>query len=99
MQTRIAFLFSLPFVLFALGLSFGARGQLERGYQLMRDSGVQKFPVEQSHRAALLLYTSFPLAAASLAFLVVSYRRREPAWRWIIIVLLGLYLLVSFSPA
>jgi hypothetical protein len=99
MKSRIAFFVSLLLVLVALCLGAAAKGQLELGYRMMRELGLKKFPEAQSDRGALLLYTSFTLAAASLVCLVISYRKREPAWRWIVVVLLGLFLLISIAPA
>jgi hypothetical protein len=98
-KRRIAFLISLVLVLLALALRLGALGQFQEGYRLMRESELLTFPAEQSGRGALLLYLSLPLAVASAAFVFVSRRRREPAWRWVTVGLLGLYLLVSFAPA
>ena len=94
----MAFLISLVLVLFALALRLGALGQFQQGYRMMRESGLRTFPEEQSRRGALLLYLSLPLAVASAASIFVSRRRREPAWRWVTVGLLGLYLLVSFAP-
>jgi hypothetical protein len=54
---------------------------------------------EQSRRGAVLMYASLPFAVAGAALVFISFRRREPAWRWITLGLLGLYLLVSIAPA
>jgi hypothetical protein len=99
MKARKVFLFSLALALFALALRIGALGQFQEGYRMMRESGLHQFPTEQSRRGAFLLYVSLPLAVMSAACVFVSRRRREPAWRWVTIGLLGLYLLVSFAPA
>src|ERR1700679_2383926 len=99
MKARKIFFLSLALALFAVALRLAALGQFEDGYRMMREAGLHQFPPEQAHRGAFLLYISLPLALISAACVVVSYRRREPAWRWVTIGLLGVYLLVSFAPA
>lgn len=99
MKLRKIFFLSLAFALLAVALRLGALGELQDGYRMMNQQGLHHFPAEQSHRGALLLYSSLPLALMSAACVFVSHRRREPAWRWITVALLGIYLLVSFAPA
>ena len=99
MKVRMIFLLSLAFALLAVALRLGALGQFQDGYRIMRETGLHEFPAVQSRRGAFLLYISLPLALVSAACVFVSRRRREPAWRWITIGLLGIYLLVSFAPA
>ena len=99
MKARKIFFLSVAFAILAIALRLGALGQFQDGYRVMRETGVHQFPADQSRRGALLLYVSVPLALASAAFVFVSHRRREPAWRWVTIGLLGIYLLVSFAPA
>ena len=99
MKARKIFFLSVAFAVLAVAMRLGALGQFQDGYRVMREAGVHQFPAEQSRRGALLLYISVPLALASAAFVFVSHRRREPAWRWVTIGLLGIYLLVSFAPA
>jgi hypothetical protein len=99
MKARKIFFVSVAFAVLAVALRLGALGQFQDGYRVMRETGVHQFPAEQSHRGAFLLYVSVPLALLSAACAFISYRRREPAWRWITIGLLGIYLLISFAPA
>ena len=99
MKARWIFFLSLVLVLLAVVLRLGALGQFQDGYRIMRETGLHQFPPEQAHRGAFLLYISLPLALAGAVCVFVSYRRREPAWRWFAIGLLGVYLLVSFAPA
>src|SRR4051794_16084876 len=99
MKARWAFLFSVVLVLLAFSLRLAALGQFQEGYQIRRETGNRDFPVAQSRRGAVLLYSSLPLAVASAVFIFISFRRREPAWRWITVCLLALYILVSFAPA
>ncbi|MDB6121442.1 MAG: hypothetical protein JWQ71_435 [Pedosphaera sp.] len=99
MKVRLAFCLSLVFVLIALSLRFAALGQFQEGYRIRAQTGQREFPSQQSHRGALLLYLSLPLAAASAACMLISYRKKEPAWRWLTIGLLIVYLLISFAPA
>jgi hypothetical protein len=99
MKVRKLFLLSLALALSAVALRCAATGQFEDGYRMMRETGLKHFPAEQSGRGALLLYISLPLAFASAACIFASHRRREPAWRWVTIGLLAIYLVVSFAPA
>jgi len=98
-KTRLAFLLSVVLTLLALSLRLGALGQFQEGYRIRAQTGQRAIPAEQSRRGALLLYASLPLAATGLVSVFISYRRREPARRWITVGLLGLYLLVSLAPA
>ena len=98
MRTRLAFILSITLALLALALLFEGRGQLEQGYRIRRDTGQSAFPAEQSNRGAVMLYTSIPLAIASAVCAVLSRRRREPAWRWVTVVFLCLYLFVMLAP-
>jgi len=99
MKPRKIFFLSVAFAIFAVWLRLGALGQFQDGYRVMRETGVHQFPAEQSRRGALLLYFSVPVAMVSAACVFVSHQRREPAWRWVTMALLGIYLLVSFAPA
>jgi hypothetical protein len=98
-KNRAAFIVSVSLVLIALSLRLWALGQFQEGFRIRAQTGQRDIPAEQSQRGALLLYVSLPLAIAGAASVVISYRRREPAWRWVTVGLLGLYLLVSFAPA
>src|SRR4051812_44947149 len=98
MKARSAFLLSVAFVLVALSFRLGALGQFQEGYRIRRETGQREFPAEQSRRGAALLYASLPVAVISAVCVFISFRRREPAWRWVTVGLLGLYLLVSFAP-
>jgi hypothetical protein len=99
-KLRKIFCLSLVLALVAIALRFGAQGQFEYGYRLMRETGLHQFPLEQSRSGSFLLYISMPVALLSAVCVVVSFRRREPAWRGVTIVLLALYLVILFfAPA
>jgi hypothetical protein len=99
MRAHAAFLMSVVLVLVALSLRLGALGQFQEGYRIRAQKGQREVPAEHSRRGALFLYASLPLAIAAVISVFISYRRREPAWRWVPVGLLGLYVLVSFAPA
>jgi hypothetical protein len=98
-KARKIFFASLALAILALALRLGALGQFQDGYRILRETGLHEFPPEQAHRGAFLLYASLPLALASAVCVFASCRRREPAWPWVAIGFLGVYLLVSFAPA
>ena len=97
MKARSMFLLSLLLVVVAVVMVLGARGQLEQGVQAWQ-SGNRELFREFSRRGAWLLYPAWALAVGGAACLFVSHRRREPGWRWTVVVLLGLFLLFSCSP-
>ena len=45
------------------------------------------------------IYPAWRLAAGGVACLFASYRRRERAWRWTVVVLLVLFLLLGLAPS
>jgi len=51
-----------------------------------------------AHRGGWFIYPAWVLAVGGVACLVASYRRREPAWRWTVMVLLALFLLLGLAP-
>lgn len=97
MKARSMFLLSLILVVGALVMVLGGRGQLEEGFRAWR-SGDHELFRQFAHRGTWLLYPAWALAAGGAACLVVSYRRRERAWRWTVAVLLGLFVLLGLAP-
>src|SRR5260370_15096912 len=97
MNTRLMFLISLSLVIAAVLLILGARGQLEQGVRAWQ-SGNRDLFRDMSHRGAWLFYSAWALAVGGAASLFVSYRKREPCWRWAVLVLLGLFLLFGLTP-
>jgi hypothetical protein len=91
------FLLSLVLVAVAIVMALGGRGQFEQGVHAWQ-SGNRELFRQFSQRGAWLLYPAWVLAIGGAAFLFVSHRRREPGWRWTVIVLLGLFLLFCCSP-
>ena len=98
MKARGAFLLSLAFALVGLSLRLGALGQFQDGVRIRAQSRLRDYPADQWRRGAALLYASLPFAIASAVYAFISYRRREPAWRWATVALLGFYLVVSLAP-
>ena len=97
MKLRSMFLVSLALVIAAVLLVLEARGQLEQGVRAWQ-SGDRDLFRQFSHRGAWLLYPAWALAVGGAACLFVSHRKREPGWRWVVLVVLGLFLLFSLSP-
>jgi hypothetical protein len=97
MKLRSAFFVSLALVIAAVLLVLGARGQLEQGVRIWQ-SGNRDLFRDFSHRGAWLFYSAWALAVGGATSLFVSYRRREPGWRWAVLILLGLFLLFGLSP-
>ena len=98
MKSRAAFLCSIVFVLCALSFLFAARGQIERGFRAKLTSDANHSPQPHFKAGALFLYVSIVLALASAIATFLSKRKHEPAWRWVTIVLLALYLFIVFAP-
>ncbi len=91
------FLLSLILMVGALLLVLEGRGQLEEAFRAWR-SGDRELFRQFAHRGAWFLYPAWALAAGGVACLFASYRRRERAWRWTVLVLLGLFLLFGLAP-
>ncbi len=97
MKARSKFLLSLILMVGALLLVLEGRGQLEEAFRAWR-SGDRELFRQFAHRGAWFLYPAWALAAGGVACLFASYRRRERAWRWTVLVLLGLFLLFGLAP-
>ena len=97
MKARSMFLLSLILMVGALLMVLKGRGQLNEAFQAWH-SGDQELFRQFAHRGRWFLYPAWALAAGGVAFLFTSYRRRERAWRWTVVVLLGLFLLFGLAP-
>ncbi len=98
MKTRAMFLLSLVLVTGALLMALAGRSQLNQAFQAWH-SGDHELFRHFAHRGAWFLYPAWALAAGGAACLFASYRRREQARQWIVLVLLGLFLLLGLAPA
>jgi len=96
-KARPMFVVSILLALSALVLVLIARGQLEHGLEFWRGGNPEVFR-EFSHRGGKLLILSYAVALGSVACLFMSYRRREPGRRWGVLVLLGFFAILGFSP-
>jgi hypothetical protein len=94
---RRLFLLSLVLAFGALFLVLRGRAQLSESFQAWHGGDREVFR-EFAHRGGWFLYPAWAIAAGSAACLVASYRRRERAWRWTVMVLLGLFLLLGLAP-
>ena len=97
MKARSMFLLSLLLLIGALFMVLKGRGQLNEAFQAWHRGDHELFR-QFAHRGAWFLYPAWALAAGGAACLFVSYRRRERAWRWVVVVLLGLFLLLGLAP-
>ena len=97
MKVRLMFLLSLILMLGALLMVLKGRGQLNEAFQAWH-SGDHELFRQFARRGRWFLYPAWALAAGGMACLFASYRRRERAWRWMVVVLLGLFLLLGLAP-
>jgi hypothetical protein len=97
MKARSMFLVSLALAIAAVLVVIGARGQFEQGVRAWQSGERARF-TQLSHNGAWLFYSAWALAVVGAACLFLSYRKREPAWRWAVLVVLGLFILLSFAP-
>ena len=97
MKTRSMFLLSLFLMVGALLMALAGRGQLNGAIQAWRGGDHELFR-QFARRGCWYLYPAWALAAGGVACLFVSYRRRERAWRWMVVILLGLFLLFGLAP-
>ena len=91
------FLLSLFLMLGAILMVLGGRGQLEEGVRAWQ-SGDRELFRQLAHRGAWFIYPAWALAVGGVACLFLSHRRRERAWRWTVLFLLGLFLLLGLAP-
>jgi hypothetical protein len=97
MKARLMFLLSLILMLLALLMVLKGRGQLNEAFQAWH-SGDHELFRQFAHRGRWFLYPAWALAAGGVACLFISYRRRERAWRWMVVVLLALFLFFGLAP-
>lgn len=97
MKARSMFLLSLILMVVALLMVLKGRGLLNEAYQAWQ-SGDHELFRQFARRGRWFLYPAWALAAGGVACLLASYRRREHAWRWMVVVLLGLFLLFGLAP-
>jgi hypothetical protein len=98
MKARSMFLLSLILMVGALLLVLAGRGQLEEAIRAW-NSGDHELFRQFARRGDWLLFPAWALAAGGVACLFASYHRRERAWRWVVMILLGLFLLFGLAPA
>ena len=91
------FLLSLILMVGALLMVLAGRGQLNEAFRAWH-SGDHELFQQFAHRGAWFLCPAWALAAGGVACLFASYHRRERAWRWTVVVLLGLFLILGLAP-
>ncbi len=91
------FLFSLILMIGALLMVLKGRAQLNEAFQAWHNGDREIFR-QFAHRGGWFIYPAWALAAGGMLCLFASYRRRERAWRWTVVVLLGLFLLFGLAP-
>lgn len=91
------FLLSLVLVVGALLMVLEGRSQLNQAFRAWH-SGDRELFRQFAHRGAWLVYPAWALAAGGALCLFASYRRREHAWRWTVVLLLGLFLILGLAP-
>jgi hypothetical protein len=97
MKARLMFLLSLVLVVGALVMVCRGRAELNEAFRAWHGGDHEAFR-QFAHRGRWFLYPAWALAAGGVACLIASYRRRERAWRWTVVVLLGLFLLLGLAP-
>jgi hypothetical protein len=97
MKARLMFLLSLILMVGALLMVLRWRSLLNEAFQAWHRGDREIFR-QYALRGAWFLYPAWALAAGGLACLFASHRRRERAWRWMVVVLLGLFLLFALLP-
>lgn len=91
------FLLSLILLIGALLMVFQWRGQMNEAFQAWHRGDREIFR-QMAHRGLWFLLPAWALAVGGAACLYVSHRRRERAWRWMAVVLLGLFLFFALAP-
>jgi hypothetical protein len=105
MKRHPFFLASLLLVIIAFGVHFGALSQIQKGLSLKAGSigtaeqqtlQVRADSDDSFNKGSLLGFIGWFFAAASVACLVVSFHKREPARRSIPSTLLIVYVMLQF---
>ncbi len=97
MKARSMFLLAMILTFGALLMVLRGRAQLSESIQAWH-SGDREVFRQFAHRGGWFIYPAWALAAGGMLCLFASYRRRERAWRWTVVVLLGLFLLLGLAP-
>lgn len=97
MKTRRMFLVALLLILGALSLVLRGRAELSQAFQAWHRGEREEF-ARLAAQARWLLVPAWTLAAGATVFLIASRRRQEPAWRWLVLLLLALFLLLGLLP-
>jgi len=99
-------LISLVLILSALFLNLGALGEAQRHvdriHRAMNSPEPQRQTLEAeakqfSQKSDVLVISGWVVAAVSLIFLFLSYRKEESAPHSVVVVLLAFYLLLQFG--
>ena len=105
MSIRTFFLLSLSFAILAIGLHLTAMSQISRGDQIRvravrsPESGLVAAKAEASgyyNRGAVVRCSGIAFALASVAFVIVSMRKHEPARRIFVLGVLICYVMLQF---
>jgi hypothetical protein len=97
MKARVMFICSVILMFGALAMVLRGRVQLSGSFQAWHGGDHEVFR-DFAHRGGWFIYPAWVLAVGGVACLVASYRRREPAWRWTVAVLVVLFLLLGLGP-
>jgi tRNA(Ile2) C34 agmatinyltransferase TiaS len=106
MNIRRFFIVSLGLAIIAVGLHVAALSQYGHGARAIARAVTQ--PESQRafakqaarvyrERGSLIAIAGLGFALGSLAFVVVSARRHEPAWRSVTVAFLAFYFLLQFA--
>jgi hypothetical protein len=105
-KIRRFFFGSLFLAVVAIGLQLGAMSQVNRTDQAIAcgvtlpesERAAARLEAKRfSRRAAPLAYLGLAFALASAIFVVMSARKREPAWRSVTFALLFFYVMLHFT--
>jgi cell division protein FtsW (lipid II flippase) len=91
------FLLSVILMVGALILVLKGRGQLNEAFQAWHRGDREVFQ-QFAYRGRWFIYPAWALAAGGVVCLFASYRRRERAWRWTVVCLVLLFLLLGLAP-
>ena len=106
MKARAYWFVSLVLATAAIWVHIAALGEVSKGMKLRARAVVatdlqkESLKAEAKHytsRSVLIALTGLVVAIGSAACLIVSFRRREPAWHSIPFALLVFYVLLQFA--